>query len=130
MAFVLTDRVKETSTTSGTGAVTLGSAYGGFQTFADAIGNNNKTYYGIEDGVNWEIGIGTYTSSSNSLARDVVLSSSTGSKLSLSGGVSTVFCTYPANRAFIMTEHGYASGVSPYYSGILFPDGTMDKNPQ
>jgi len=124
MAFVLTDRVKETSTTSGTGAVTLGSAYGGFQTFADAIGNNNKTYYGIEDGVNWEIGIGTYTSSSNSLSRDVVLSSSTGSKLSLSGGVSTIFCTYPANRAFIMTENGYASGVSPYYSGILFPDGT------
>ena len=124
MAFILSDRIKETSTTSGTGAVALGSAYGGFQTFADAIGDGNKTYYGIEDGVNWEIGIGTYTLSSNSISRDVVLSSSTGSKLSLSGGVSTVFCTYPANRSFIMTQDGYASGVSPYYSGILFPDGT------
>ena len=124
MAFILSDRIKETSTTSGTGAVTLGSAYGGFQTFASGIGDGNKTYYGIEDGVNWEIGIGTYTLSSNSISRDVVLSSSTGSKLSLSGGVSTVFCTYPANRSFIMTQDGYASGVSPYYSGILFPDGT------
>ena len=124
MAFILSDRIKETSTTSGTGAVTLGSAYGGFQTFASGIGDGNKTYYGIEDGVNWEIGIGTYTLSSNSISRDVVLSSSTGSKLSLSGGVSTVFCTYPANRSFVMTQDGYASGVSPYYSGILFPDGT------
>ena len=47
MAFILSDRIKETSTTSGTGAVALGSAYGGFQTFADAIGDGNKTYYGI-----------------------------------------------------------------------------------
>ena len=74
MAFILSDRIKETSTTSGTGAVTLGSAYGGFQTFASGIGDGNKTYYGIEDGVNWEIGIGTYTLSSNSISRDVVLS--------------------------------------------------------
>ena len=67
MALVVSDRVKETSITSGTGSVTLAGAFGGFQSFSSAIGDGNKTYYTIENDTRWEVGIGTYTSSSNSL---------------------------------------------------------------
>ena len=64
MAFILADRVKETTTTSGTGSVTLGNGFGAFQTFADGVGDGNQTYYAIENDVRWEVGIGTYTNSS------------------------------------------------------------------
>ena len=94
MALVLADRVRETTTTTGTGAVTLGGAYTGFQTFSAAIGNANSTYYTISNPVTgqWEVGIGTYTSSSNSLSRDTVLASSnSGSLVSFSVGTADVF---------------------------------------
>ena len=82
MAFVLADRVRETTTTTGTGTVTLGGAATGFQTFS-AIGNGNSTYYTIAgQGTNeWEVGIGTYTSSGTTLSRDTVLSSSNSGSL-------------------------------------------------
>jgi len=107
MALVLTDRVKETSVTSGTGTITLGGAFGGFQTFLAGIGNGNTTYYTIENGTSFEVGIGTYTSSSNTLSRDTVLSSSGGgdTKIDLTG-VSYVFCTYPASKAVFLDEEG------------------------
>ena len=99
MALAFADRVQETTTTSGTGTVTLAGAVSGYQSFS-AIGNGNTTYYTIVDGTAWEVGIGTYTSAGTTLSRDTVLSSSTGgSKISLSGGTSTVFCTYPAERS-------------------------------
>ena len=99
MALIITDRVKETTITSGTGSVVLTGAYGGFQTFSNGIGDSNTTYYCIENEANWEIGIGTYSSSGNSLSRDTVLdSSNSGSKISLNG-VSRVFCTLTAKRA-------------------------------
>ena len=88
MAFVLADRVRETTTTTGTGTVTLGGAATGFQTFS-AIGNGNTTYYTIAgQGTNeWEVGIGTYTSSGTTLSRDTVLSSSnSGSLVNFSSG--------------------------------------------
>ena len=108
MAFILADRVKETTTTSGTGSVTLGNGFGAFQTFADGVGDGNQTYYAIENDVRWEVGIGTYTNSSKTLSRDTVLrSSSGGSKITLEG-VSIVFATYPADKAvaFGMTNYG------------------------
>ena len=77
MALVLADRVKETTTTAGTGTVTLLGAATGFQSFA-VIGNGNTTFYTIasQTGNEWEVGVGTYTSSGTLLARTTVLSNS------------------------------------------------------
>ena len=74
MALVLKDRVREQSTTTGTGSFTLTGAVTGFQSFSSAIGNTNTTYYTISDNTNWESGIGTV--SAGALSRDTVLSSS------------------------------------------------------
>lgn len=99
MAFVLADRVQETTTTTGTGTVTLAGAVSGFQSFT-AVGNGNTTFYTIADssGSNWEIGIGTYTSSGTTLSRDTVLSSSnSGSLVNFGAGTKNVFVTFPAS---------------------------------
>jgi hypothetical protein len=100
MALVLADRVKETTTTTGTGTITLLGAVTGYQSFA-AIGNANTTYYAIiGPTTEWEVGIGTYTSSGTTLSRDTVLSSSNaGSLVTFSAGTKDVFCDYPATRA-------------------------------
>lgn len=108
MAFVLKDRVKETSTTTGTGTITLAGAVSGYQSFS-AIGNTNSTYYTIagQGTTEWEVGIGTYTSSGTTLSRDTVLASSnSGSLVNFSAGTKDVFCDYPAGRAVIGGE-GY-----------------------
>ncbi len=103
MAFVLADRVRETTTTTGTGTVTLAGAVTGFQTFA-AIGNANTTYYTIagQGTSEWEVGIGTYTAAGTTLARNTVLASSNaGALVNFSAGTKDVFCDYPAGRAVI-----------------------------
>lgn len=108
MAFVLADRVRETTTTTGTGTVTLAGAVTGFQSFS-AIGNANTTYYTIagQGTAEWEVGIGTYTSSGTTLSRDTVLASSnSGSLVNFSAGTKDVFCDYPAKRAVVGGE-GY-----------------------
>lgn len=108
MALVLKDRVKETSTTTGTGTFTLAGAVSGFQSFS-VIGNANTTYYTIVDSSagTWEVGIGTYTSSGTTLSRDTVLeSSNSGSKVNFASGTKDVFCTYPAERA-VIGSNGY-----------------------
>jgi len=109
MAFVLADRVKETTTTTGTGTVTLLGASTGYQSFS-AIGNSNTTYYTIagQTGSEWEVGIGTYTSSGTTLSRTTVLSSSnSGSLVSFSAGTKDVFVTYPAS----FTSNAIGGGV-------------------
>jgi hypothetical protein len=101
MALVLADRVKETTTTTGTGTVTLLGAATGFQSFA-AVGNANTTYYCIAGQTTneWEVGIGTYTSSGTTLARTTVLASSnSGSLVTFSAGTKDVFVTYPSSRS-------------------------------
>ena len=101
MALVLKDRVKETSTTAGTGTLTLAGASAGFQSFA-AVGNGNTTYYAIVDSAagTWEVGIGTYTSSGTTLSRDTVLSSSnSGSLVTFSSNSKDVFVTYPSEKS-------------------------------
>ena len=102
MAFVVKDRVKETTTTTGNGTITLAGAVTGYQSFA-AIGNGNNTYYTIagQTGSEWEVGIGTYTSSGTTLSRDTVLSNSLGTtaKIVFSAGTKDVFVTYPAGKA-------------------------------
>ena len=109
MALILVDRVKETTTTTGTGSVTLAGAFGGFRTFSSAVGNGNSTYYAIENETRFEIGIGTYNGDSNTLSRDTVLkSSSGGSKINLSG-LSVVFSAYPADKGVFLDENSRLS---------------------
>ena len=108
MAFVVADRVKETTTTTGTGTVTLLGASAGFQSFA-AIGDTNTTYYTIaaQTGTEWEVGIGTYTSSGTTLARTTVFSSSnSGSLVNFSAGSKDVFVTYPAEMSAFANGNG------------------------
>ena len=88
MAFVIKDRVKETTTTTGTGTLTLAGALNGFDAFSE-IGDGNNTYYACTDGTNFEVGIGTYTLSGTTLSRDTVLeSSSTKITADVNGAVS------------------------------------------
>ena len=99
MAFVVADRVQETTISTGTGTITLAGAVTGFQSFA-AVGNGNTTFYAIADqtGSDWEVGVGTYTSSGTTLSRDTVLSSSnSGSLVNFSAGTKNVFVTFPAS---------------------------------
>jgi hypothetical protein len=111
MAFVVNDRVKETTATTGTGTVTLDGASPGYQTFAAGIGNGNVTYYAIVLGNEWETGIGTV--GSGTLSRDTVLqSSNSDAKVNFSAGSKEVFVTYPADRAVYKETSGNA---------ILFP---------
>jgi hypothetical protein len=100
MALVVKDRVQETSTTTGTGTFTLAGAVTGFQSFS-VIGNANTTYYAIVGGAEWEVGLGTYTSSGTTLSRDTVLASSAGgiTKVTFSAGTKNVFVTYPADKS-------------------------------
>lgn len=99
MALVLKDRVKETTTTTGTGTVTLAGAATGYQSFS-VIGNGNTTYYTITDGTNWEVGLGTYTSSGTTLSRDTILeSSNSGAAVNFGAGSKDVFVTYPAEKS-------------------------------
>ena len=104
MALVLDDRVQETTTVTGTGTATLLGAVQGFQSFA-AIGNANTTYYTIagQGTSEWEVGLGTYTSSGTTLARTTVLeSSNAGSLVNFSAGTKNVFVTYPASQATLL----------------------------
>jgi len=108
MALVLKDRVKETSTTAGTGTLTLAGAVTGFQSFA-AVGNANTTYYAIVDNATgaWEVGVGTYTSSGTTLSRDTVLSSSTGGTLvTFTSNPKDVFVTYPSEQGVWLNAAG------------------------
>ena len=106
MAFQIADRVKETTTTTGTGTLNLGGAVSQFQTFVAGIGNGNETYYSIEDptGTDWEVGIGTVTSGApDTLSRDTVLSSSNaGSLVNFGAGSKVVFSTQPASKTVIV----------------------------
>lgn len=88
MAFVIKDRVKETTTTTGTGTLTLAGAVTGFDSFAD-VGDSNTTYYSCTDGTDFEVGIGTYTLSGTTLSRDTIFeSSSTKITADVNGAVS------------------------------------------
>ena len=96
MSLVLADRVRQTSTTTGSGTFTLDGSVTGFQSFS-AIGNGNTTYYTITLDAQWEVGIGTY--STGTLTRDTVISSSTGSKIVFGAGTKDVFVTLPSQKA-------------------------------
>ena len=106
MAHVINDRVKETTTTTGTGAVALGGAVTGFETFAAGIGNSNTTYYAIvhQTANEFEVGLGTLDGDSSDLTRTTVISSSNSdSAVDFAAGTKDVFCTLPAVKTPDMT---------------------------
>jgi|TARA_S200002703_G_scaffold146538_1_gene141655 hypothetical protein len=112
MALVLNDRVKETSTTTGTGSFTLDGAATGFETFSSAIGNTNTTYYAIalQGGSEFEVGLGTV--SAGALSRDTIISSSNSDNaVNFSAGTKDVFCTLPASKAVFKDASDVVSGV-------------------
>ena len=122
MALALADRVKETSTTTGTGTINLAGAVEGFQTFVAGVGNGNTTFYAIQDsgGTAWEVGIGTITDASpDPLARTTVISSTNSDNaISLSSGTHTVFGTYPAGKAVYLDSNGNLSHRAIPYATI------------
>jgi len=112
VAFVLADRVKETTTTAGLVAAALAGAALGSQTFLSGIGDGNSCFYCIagQGTSEWEVGIGTYTSATNSLSRDSVISSSNANApVNFSAGAKDVYVTNPSSRNVIggkgMVEH-------------------------
>ena len=105
MALVLKDRVKETTTTTGTGTYTLAGAVGGFEAFSQ-IGDGNTTYYACTDGTDFEVGVGTYTASGTTLARTTILqSSNSDNAVSWGSGTRTIFCTQPAEKAVFIDDN-------------------------
>ncbi len=112
MALVIKDRVKETTTTTGTGAIALGGAATNFVTFSSVLSNADTTYYAIVDTSNsaFEVGLGTYASSGNTLTRTTVLASSnSGSAVNLQAGTKSIFCAFPADKAVVEDADGVVS---------------------
>ena len=139
MALVISDRVKETTTTTGTGTYTLGGAVAGFETFTTNLSNSDTTYYCCTDGTDFEVGLGTFTSSGTTLARTTVISSSNSNNaVSWSSGTRTLFCTLPATKTIVLDASGNASvggtltatGTSVFtnldISGDVDVDGTLE----
>jgi hypothetical protein len=114
MALVINDRVKETSTTTGTGTFDLGGAVTGFETFVAGIATGNTTYYAIflQGSTEWEVGLGTVTDATpDTLARTTVITSSNSdSAVNFSAGTKDVFCTLPASKAVYLDASGAAVG--------------------
>lgn len=138
MTFIVKDRVQETCNSPGTGTVSLLGALTGFQTFSSAIGNTNTTFYTIADqvGGNWEVGVGTYSSSGDTLTRTTVLASSNGGSLTnFASGTQNVWCDYAAGKAILLDPAGklnvggngyvdYASASPTVAAGRMWYDGT------
>ena len=109
MALVVKDRVKETSTSTGTGAISLAGAQPNFRTFSSVLSNADTTYYAIIDNTNlaFEVGLGTYATSGNTITRTTVLSSSnSNSAVDFSAGTKDVLLTYPADKAVYEESDG------------------------
>ena len=139
MALVISDRVKETTTTTGTGTYSLGGAVTGFETFTANLSNSDTTYYACSDGTDFEVGLGTFTSSGTTLARTTILASSNSNNaVSWSSGTRTIFCTLPAAKAVFLDASGNANlagdiivagevdGASLDISGNADIDGTLE----
>jgi hypothetical protein len=127
MALVIADRVREQSTTTGTGTITLTGAVIGFQTFSSAIGNGNTTYYTISNPgtTEWEVGVGTV--SAGQLARTTILSSSNaGSLVIFTAGTKDVFVTYPAEKSVNEDAAGVVTIASSVLTTTDINGGTID----
>ena len=110
MALVIKDRVKETTTTTGTGTYTLAGAVSGFETFTANLSNSDTTYYVCTDNTDFEVGLGTFTSSGTTLARTTILASSnSNNEVNWSSGTRSIFMTYPADKAVFEDASGHVS---------------------
>jgi hypothetical protein len=128
MAFVINDRVKETTSTTGTSTVTLTGAQLGFQSFSDGIGAGNSTYYTIALGNQWEVGIGSLTNATTFTRDSVISSSNTSNLVNFSSGVKDIFCALPATytpspvmeaQKFVNTHSTSITEVQTIESGVL-----------
>jgi hypothetical protein len=128
MAFILNDRVKETTTTTGTGNISLAGAATGYETFASGIGDTNSTYYAISSSGSseFEVGIGSITAGApDTLSRDSVISSSNSDSLvNFSAGTKDIFCTLPATR--IPSPVMVAQDFVNTHNSTISQDQTMD----
>ena len=140
MAFVIADRVRETTTTTGTGTINLLGAVTNFETFASNLSNSDTTYYAIVDNTNndFEVGVGTFTASGTTLARSVIASSNSNNLVDFGVGTKDVFITVPASK--MVVEDGSnnvsiggtvtASAFSGSGSGLTGVDVVNDTTPQ
>ena len=128
MALVISDRIKETTTTTGTGTYTLSGAVTGFETFTANLSNSDTTYYCCTDNTDFEVGLGTFTSSGTTLARTTILSSSNSNNaVNWTSGTRTVFCTLPAAKTVFLDASGNTS-VSGSVTAGSFVIGSADIN--
>ena len=130
MALLLKDRVKETTTTEGTGAITLGGAVEGFQSFSAVLSDTDTTYYAIthRDADEWEVGLGTY--SSGTLTRTTILeSSNSGTAVSFSAGTKDIFITLPAEKALALDGNDVLQIGNITTSGYLRGPATFTIDP-
>jgi hypothetical protein len=117
MPLVIADRVRETSTTTGTGTLTLDGAVTGFRTFGSAIGDGNTCYYTITLGADWEVGLGTV--GTGTLARTTVLkSSNSNSAVNFGAGTKDVFVTYTAEKSVHKDASGNVNALGTISSGV------------
>ena len=129
MALVISDRVKETTTTTGTGTYTLGGAVTGFETFTANLSNSDTTYYACTDNTDFEVGIGTFTASGTTLARTTILASSNSNNaVSWSSGTRTIFCTLPASKTVFLDASGNATIGGTVTATGSFIIGSADMN--
>ena len=140
MAFVIADRVRETTTTTGTGTITLGGAVTNFETFTANLSNSDTTYYAIVDNTNgaFEVGLGTFTASGTTLARSVLASSNSNNLVNFGAGTKDVFITIPASK--MVVEDGSnkvaiggtvtATAFSGSGAGLTGVDVVNDTSPQ
>ena len=115
MALVINDRVKVTSTTTGTGAFALGAAVTGFEPLAQGIGNSNTTYYGSfnQGTTEFEVGLGTLDGTSANLTRTTVISSSNSdAAVNFNSGTKDVCCTLPASKSVYLDATGTPVGAA------------------
>ena len=128
MALVINDRVKETSTTIGTGTFDLDGASPDFESFVSGVGNGNSTYYTITNTGNneWEVGVGTVTDATpDTLSRDTIISSSNSdAAVNFTSGTKDVFCTIPAKKTISPVMD--ATGFVVTHASTLDQDQTLD----
>ena len=128
MSFIIKDRVKEATNTTGTGDVSLAGAASGFSQFQSVMANGDTTYYAIVNptsGVDeWEVGLGTWNTN-NTLSRTTVLSGTNGTApVNFSTGVKEVFITYPASKAVFKDINGDVNSITNLMTTGMLDVGT------
>jgi len=128
MALQLADRVQQTGTANTTVSFNLSGSVSGYQSFSSAITTGNTTYYAASDGTNWEVGVGTLTSSSLLTRTTIISSSNSGSAVSTFGSSINIFVTQPAENTVVssnnpgttgtvLTSNG--TGVAPSWAAVV-----------